>query len=322
MDKKDIAMQRGLVSIIVPIYNIEQYLERCIDSIINQTYHNIEIILMDDGSTDGSGNICDQYKRIDPRISVFHERHAGTSRARNVGLSHAKGEFIGFVDSDDYLAPDMYETLLCNMNDEIDITCCGRRCVVPGKKSYNAYCPGAARKFSVQEAFEELLLLRHISFSVCTKLFRRELFCDIRFPVGNTCEDIPVTYHLIKKSRGILHIGTPKYYNFYRENSRSSHLTDARWMDYTIAARDILLDIKRTYPQLERQAEARYLLSAMITLKGIQESKNNFTEEKDRLKRMLRAMFLRGILNPYIQKLYKKALIKCMILRSVDWTKI
>ena len=306
-------IRKILISVIVPVYNVKQYLGRCIVSILQQTYQNLELILVDDGSTDGSEEICDTYQRMDNRVLVFHEKHGGTSMARNVGIDHAKGQLIGFVDSDDYIALHMYETLFDNLDDDIDIVCCGRRCVVPKGKSHNAYCIGAMRNFSNQEAVEELLLLRGISFSVCTKLFRRELFRDIRFPIGKTCEDLPVTYQLIRKSRNVRHIGEAKYFNCFRENSRSSHFDDSRWMDYVIFARDILLDVKEEYPQLEKQAEARYLLNALTTLKEISESEKNYAQVKLRLEKLLRRMFFTGILNPFIQDSQKKILFKLKI---------
>ncbi|MDE5696528.1 MAG: glycosyltransferase [Lachnospiraceae bacterium] len=322
MRQKERVIEKGLVSVIVPVYNVEQYLERCFESILHQTYPRIELIIVDDGSTDGSGKICDYYRQIDTRISVFHAKHEGTSKARNIGLQFAAGEFIGFVDADDYIADDMYESLIDNMHNGIDIVCCGRRCVVPEGKSHNAYCIGAVRKFSNQEAVEELLLLRGISCSVCTKLFRRELFHDIRFPVGKTCEDLPVTYKLIKKSTNVLHIGSAKYYNCYRENSRSSHAADARWMDYVVFARDILLDVIEEYPQLARQAEARYILNTLITLKGISGKEEIYAKAKFRLELMLQRMVLRGLLNPFIQESHKKVLLKYKILKNIDWASI
>ena len=103
--------KNGLISVIVPVYNVESYLEKCIDSIIHQTYKNLEIILVDDGSTDNSGKICDVYKEKDSRIKVIHKQNRGLSSARNCGLEIAKGEYIGFVDGDDYIAEDMYALL-------------------------------------------------------------------------------------------------------------------------------------------------------------------------------------------------------------------
>lgn len=101
-----------MISIIVPVYNVELYIHQCIDSIISQTYRDIEILLIDDGSTDKCGNICDEYARIDPRIRVFHTQNKGLSAARNLGLREAKGDYIGFVDSDDWIEPNMFEVLL------------------------------------------------------------------------------------------------------------------------------------------------------------------------------------------------------------------
>lgn len=101
-----------LISVIIPVYNVEMYLEQCLDSVLSQTYHNLEVILVDDGSADTSGTICDQYKEKDARVKVIHKKNGGLSSARNAGLELAKGDWIGFVDSDDYLAPEMYEALL------------------------------------------------------------------------------------------------------------------------------------------------------------------------------------------------------------------
>lgn len=311
-----------LISVIVPVYNSEKYLERCIESILAQTYPYIELIIVDDGSTDDSGNICDFFAQKDSRVVVFHEKHAGTSKARNRGIQYARGAYIGFVDSDDYIASDMYETLVRNMQEEIDIVCCGRRCVLPRGKSYNAYCCGSVCIFSNQRAIEELLLLRRISFSVCTKLFRKELFEDIRFPIGKTCEDVPVTYKLLKKSTGVLHVGCVKYYNCYREHSRSSHCNDFRWMDYVIFARDILRDVKKEYPLLLRQAEARYLLNTLIMLKEINGRDKDYVEERKRLEKMLNHMFLRAVSNRYISINCKKVLAENILSQKKDWTKI
>ena len=105
-----------LISVIVPVYNVEEYVEKCVLSIINQTYKNLEIILVDDGSTDNSGKICDEIAIKDNRIKVIHKKNGGLSDARNVGIDIAKGDYLGFVDSDDYIDPDMYSILLNNMN--------------------------------------------------------------------------------------------------------------------------------------------------------------------------------------------------------------
>ena len=109
--------EKPMITIIVPVFNVEQYLPKCVDSIINQTYSNLEILLIDDGSQDRCGEICDEYAKKDSRIQVFHTKNRGLSVARNLGLQEAKGEYIGFVDSDDWIEPDMYEVLLSKMRE-------------------------------------------------------------------------------------------------------------------------------------------------------------------------------------------------------------
>ena len=115
----------SLISVIIPVYKVERYLPRCIDSILSQTYKNIELLLIDDGSPDSSGDICDEYAEKDPRVRMFHKENGGVSSARNLGLDEAKGDYIGFVDSDDYIAPGMYEKLVELIEDNnADIAVC------------------------------------------------------------------------------------------------------------------------------------------------------------------------------------------------------
>ncbi|MDE7432759.1 MAG: glycosyltransferase [Lachnospiraceae bacterium] len=305
-----------LISIIVPVYNIEKYLERCINSIINQTYKSIEIIIVDDGSTDGSGILCEEFAHKDSRIKVLHTMHLGTSNARNCGLREAKGSYIGFVDGDDYIAENMYEKLIENMKENVDIVCCGRRCMNPsGMKNTNFFCLNTVKKFSNREAIQELLLLRSISFSVCTKLFRKELFDGIVFPYKKTCEDLPVAYALIKKSSNIIHIGEAKYFNCYRADSTSRKGFFKGQITAVLFARDILYDININYPEFKKEAEARYVKNALVTIKCINSSKNasTFEEMQKRIQKSLRRMIIRELTNPYIPKVYKKILLKNVI---------
>ena len=123
-------MGQKKISVIVPAYNMEKYIERCLDSLIGQTYHNLEIIVVDDGSNDQTGILCDRYAKKDPRILVVHQENQGVSQARNVGLSRATGDYIGFMDSDDYIDPNMYQSMQSRMTDDIDVVACnffGRR---------------------------------------------------------------------------------------------------------------------------------------------------------------------------------------------------
>ena len=193
-----------LISVIVPVYNVELYLERCINSIINQTYQNLEIILIDDGSTDRSGEICDEYKKKDMRINVIHKQNGGSSSARNCGLEIAKGEYIGFVDSDDYIASDMYALLHQHMRDDVDLVSC--RMARINKIGHVEIYSGVNRSVLLNnmQAIKEVLHVRYLSISSCDKLYRREILRGIQFPIGRTAEDLPFVYNVVKNCRNVI----------------------------------------------------------------------------------------------------------------------
>lgn len=190
-----------LISIIVPLHNVEQYLERCINSILQQTYQNLEIILIDDGSTDGSAKICDDYAARDNRIKVIHKNNAGVSAARNSGFAIATGTYIGCVDSDDWIEPDMYETMYQAVQKyQVPIAFCRYASVF----EYETYAKGTGKEF----LFSREELLRHyingseeyvINNSVWSKLFHRDLAKDILFAEGRVSEDIMYTTRLLCK---------------------------------------------------------------------------------------------------------------------------
>lgn len=306
-----------LISIIVPVYNVKNYLDRCIESIVKQTYSNLDIILVDDGSEDGSGSICDQWGQNDNRIHVFHKSNGGLSSARNYGMRKARGELIGFVDSDDYIAEDMYEKLHCSMKDDVDITCCGRICVYPDRK-IKAFCLNAPARFSSREAMEEVILLRRISSSVCTKLFRRNLFNGLSFPAGRVSEDVYMLYQLLKRSRDVVHIGEGKYFNYYRKDSISNKEFYMRRVDYVLFKRDICLDVKEVYPQLNMQAEAGYLKAVLSIMESVMNCsmRKKYDYIEKRLKKVLCHMAARAMRNDYIEKDIKRKILNYAILNN------
>ncbi len=303
-----------LISVIVPVYNVKEYIERCIKSILRQSYQNIEIIIVNDGSTDGSGELCDKIALTDKHIRVVHKKNGGSSSARNCGLKYAQGEYIGFVDSDDYISENMYELLIGHMAADVDIVCCGRKCLNRGngKKYYNAYCMRGIHKFSRIEAIK-LLFGEKISFSVCTKLFRKDLFKDIRFPLGRVCEDLPTVYRLFSQSRNIVHIGgEPQYYNYYRQSSVSNKPFYMRRIDCVLFSRDILLDVQNNYPELKERAEAMYIMNIIGTITDIKNTKKRMEYKRieKRLKRLLRRMTFAGLHNLYVGERQKTMLIR------------
>lgn len=185
-----------LISIIVPVYNVKNYLEKCLQSICGQTYKNLEIILIDDGSSDGSGELCDLFAQRDGRIKVIHQTNAGQSAARNRGLAVAQGEFLGFVDSDDWIEPDMYEFLyhLLKANGA-DISICSHY-RDKGGKSVAKYASGEQFVFTRDEAVRALAVDKHVRNYMVDKLFKRSLFAGIVFPVNRVFEDLAICYRV------------------------------------------------------------------------------------------------------------------------------
>lgn len=212
-------MTQDKVSVIVPVYNSEQYISQCLDSILSQTYRNIEIILVDDGSSDKSGAICDKYEKIDNRIRVFHKINGGASTARNLGLDMADGEYVMFVDSDDYIDEDMVTALYKAINSaDVDIV-----------GSYFKYLNGRAVAKDSRNHYKKIeltssdalrmLLLRKIDCSPCLKLYRRSIIGNLRFPEGVTNEDFVFLFRLYNNVRGISFVPVAYYYYRYNPNS-------------------------------------------------------------------------------------------------------
>lgn len=214
-----------LISIIVPVYNVEKYLNRCIDSIINQTYKNLEIILVDDGSPDNCGMICDEYAKKDDRIKVIHKKNGGLSDARNNGIKIANGNYIGFVDSDDWIAPNMYEKLYYALVDNnADISCCKNiRCkdnnIKINKKFDNNIIIYNQLQF-LRKFFK--IDSQECVYYACNKLYKKQIIHDNQYPINLTSEDVLGTYKALLKSKKIVEINYPYYYYYYNPNSITS----------------------------------------------------------------------------------------------------
>lgn len=208
-----------LISIIVPVYNVKDYLKKCLDSICGQTYKNLEIIVVDDGSTDGSGEICDSYAQSDTRIKVFHQPNAGQSVARNKGLSVAQGEYLGFVDSDDWIEQDMYESLYRLLEEnEADIAISSHWIEKSGRAIVK-YQSNSLTVFSRDEAIRALVEDKRVRNYVWDKLYKRLLFEDILFPPNRIFEDIAISYKIFYRTKKVVMQETPKYHYVVRSGS-------------------------------------------------------------------------------------------------------
>ncbi len=260
------------ISVIVPIYNAEQYLEKCIDSIINQSYTNLEIILVNDGSTDNSGAICDEYAKRDSRIIVIHKENGGLSSARNAGLDIARGEYISFVDSDDWIEHDMLETLYnaCVSNDA-EVSCGGRYDVYP-RSTIVGLCPQKSECVSAVEMIRKLFASVECDCSVCDKLFERSLFDKIRFPIGQINEDEAIIYNLLNDVKSVAMVNKPLYNYFHRSSSISTSDFTERKLIYMENAIKIKSFVIEKYPELKYDAEVFYATKIFWFLTMIAES--------------------------------------------------
>jgi len=209
-------MSTPLISVIVPVYNVEAYLSRCVDSILAQTYENLEIILVDDGTKDSSDKICDDYAARDPRVKVIHKENGGLSSARNAGMDIARGEYIGFVDSDDWIEPDMYRHMLTLAEAyEAKLVCAGRYDVysATGEKKVGL-CPKKEEVVTGEELARRIFLWDHIDSAAWDKLYHRSLLTEIRYPLGKICEDVPTTYRIALLAGKAVLCDKP-FYNYY-----------------------------------------------------------------------------------------------------------
>lgn len=216
-----------LISVIVPVYNAEKYLARCIDSVLGQTHAELELILVDDGSTDGSGGICDAYAARDPRVRVIHKANGGVSAARNDGIEAALGEYIAFCDNDDFYAPGMLARLLeiC-LEGDCDIAQC-----LPVKGDAENLVtpqPGLVRVLTGREMLENFYTAA--SIYIWDKLYRREVWNDVRFPVGSyTDEDQWVVHRLLGAARCVATSREALYYHYIHPASVMNRGFDVRW---------------------------------------------------------------------------------------------
>lgn len=212
-----------LLTIIVPVYNILEYLPRCVRSITAQTYQNLEILLVDDGSTDGTGELCDELAKEDARIRVIHKENGGSSSARNLAIEQAKGEYLGFVDSDDYIEPHMYERLYASIvKYQVPIAQIGRDEIDMEGNLLPNICepPTEAMCFGAEEFLKELLMHRG-DCSFCTKLVHRSLLQEDKFPVGLLNEDFRLLVQILPKAGRLVSLPGQTYHVFYRIGSNS-----------------------------------------------------------------------------------------------------
>ena len=303
-----------LISVIIPIYNIKDCLPRCVHSVCAQTWKNIEILLVDDGSTDGTAQLCDELALEDKRIRVFHKENGGSSSARNFGLNHAKGDYVGFVDSDDWIDQTMYETLYHLMQKTgLPIAQTGRDEMAEDGSELPLICIPPEKDIIIEsEDFLKELLMHQGDCSFCTKLCERSLFATRRFPEGILNEDFFLMIHMLKEIKGIASSHKSLYHVFYRigSNTRKQSKDEfPRVFADCVENADVAMQlVEKHFPKLMQQAfrfgifqRLEYLLH--IPIRFMQ--KENI--EYKNVVYFLRKNYGKGIRSPYLSvknKLY------------------
>lgn len=278
-------MKNDKISIVVPIYNMENYLNKCINSIINQTYSNIEILLIDDGSTDKSSEMCDNWEKRDNRIRVFHKKNGGLSDAKNYGIEHATGEYIGFVDSDDWIEHDMYEQLYNEAkNNKADIVICGRYL------EYDNHTIEQLKNERIimnsKEAIIKLNTFYGFDMSSCDKLYNINLFKNIRFPYGKKCEDAYVTYKLFGNAKKIEYF--PKCFYHYLQRNNSISKNKLLNKDLVYAAQEQTEYISSKYDDIKHIGIINYAFSIKLLYEMAIERNIRIDEELKKYKKEIK----------------------------------
>lgn len=299
------------LSIIVPVYNVETYLPRCIDSILQQTFKDFELILVDDGSPDACGKICDEYALQDKRVKVVHKENGGLSDARNAGLDVARGEYIGFVDSDDRISPEMYEKLIAIAAETGADIVAGGLTLLNFQGEIIGKCPNPGiTKVYTRDAFlknfyPEVWL--EIWPTVTDKIFRRYLFTDIRFPLGKIYEDNHIQLALYDKCTLI---ATDHQYGYYYYANRPGSITQANYspknfsyIDWTL--RHYHFFVKNKDKSQQDYALVEYLVAYLRNFFMVDRKRQDLLDDFSTHKKQFQRLFIKILFNQKICKMHK-----------------
>ena len=277
------------LSIIVPVYNVEKYIRKCLDSIIKQTYKDFEIILVNDGSTDNSGLICDEYSSTYCNIRTIHKPNGGLSSARNAGIENAEGDFIGFVDSDDWIDENMYEILVKNIESyDADISMC------------RLYRKGKDASYYVHEDLEQKERVM-IDASSCTKLFRKEFFISDKFPLGKTNEDFSLFSRTFYGINCAVYANDTKYNYQEREESITTQYVFKK--DSIQNLEEMKEYITKNFKELQEEAEYYYFIKMLGIFGGLIMNENNvYKDETTEIRNKIKKNYSTALKNKYLTK--------------------
>lgn len=303
--------QRDLVSIIVPVYNVEKYLGKCLDSLIDQTYRNLQIILVDDGSGDSSGTICDRYAAQDNRIQVIHKKQSGVSAARNTGLEAVKGSYICFADSDDWIDEKMIETMYGNMVEEkAQISIIGYDMVWEDGRSQKKSDENAYYVWNQREAIAQWMTQKIFKGFMCDKMFAKEIFSGIRFLEDRSyMEDVAIGLDLFARAEKVVYSGKIGYHYLQRQGSATNSGFQERELLGITEAEKMIRFSKDHQGGYDKEAYSRLLINVYtilerIVLTGSKKDKERIPELKKVL-REYKGYVKGGAVNRYTQPFIK-----------------
>ena len=299
--KEEVFKMNGVIkmaptlSVVVPIYNVEKYLKQCLNSLVNQTLSNIEIILVNDGSTDNSEAICQSYAEQDSRIKFFSKPNGGLSDARNFGIQKVTSPVVGFVDSDDYVDLDMFQVLMeLKLRSNAEIAVGGVKMVSNDGEEYMVRAVEGEIIADRHDAMEELLKSKRITNSVCNKIFDITLFDQISFPVGKLYEDEYVTYKLFDRANKVAMTNEVSYYYRSSPNSITHKPFSEREFDRIDASVIKVGYIDKKYPDLVQYAKRYLVYDCVMALSKMKKYKSTYDQiTRDNIRKYL-GCFMRG----------------------------
>lgn len=314
-----------LVSIIVPIYNTALFLPKCLESITSQSYDNIEIILVNDGSVDCSDEICKKFSVLDSRIKYIFKKNGGLSSARNAGLEIITGDYISFIDSDDYIHPDFIKILLNScIENQVRVSTCGRMRVIKNNM-LPMFTLSSPQKWTSKEAVEKFLIWEYLDGSACDKLFHKSLFKKRRFTQDRQAEDIPIVADILIEIESITHVGYAMYFYRQQENSITQEGFSLKKMGVLTSAEEVRQNVLKKFPDLKNKSDYYYYYHLLYLLLLINvESNKIFIDERNFLNSILRKNIFNLLFNRYFSKkqklktlfIYLNIFNKLMILKN------
>lgn len=315
--KRGICLEQRKISVITTVYKTYPYLRRCVASITAQTYKNLEIILVDDGSPDESGALCDELAKSDERIKAVHIENSGPAHARNTALDIVTGDYVAFVDSDDYIDNDMLSSLVALLEEnDCDMAACSFKPCVDGGDIPSRAFSEKTEVFSAEEALCSLFRKGGMDFSACTKLFRAELFKKQRFTDGILMEDKDITYRIISDCKKVVYRDTPKYHYYMSENS----IMRSAFSEKKLAAFEINERMERffntgKYPKAKKAFRCYGVKLGIIEISQMTHFGFDGYEYYEKSVKLLRKGFWQSLFSSVVDKRYSAAALIIIIRR-------